>query len=61
MRIIFAHLLFFFNLFSRCFREADRISIGVKHLDPIFWLFTSDSKHTEAGQSSWRELHNRLV
>ena len=31
-----------FYLFSCCFREADGISVGVKHLDPRFWLLASD-------------------
>lgn len=42
-------------LVSCCFRDADRISIGIIHLDPSFRLLTSNSEHVEEGQSSWRE------
>lgn len=46
-----------FHLLSCCLGDANRIPTGIKHLDAVFPLLTPDSKHTEEGYSSWRELY----
>lgn len=54
--------LFYFKLFpahlcSSCLRDSNRIPIGIKHLDSILRLLTSDNDHIEIGQGGYGIKH----
>lgn len=57
MPFYFTSVTFSSHLCSSCLRDSNRIPIGIKHLDSILGLLTSDNDHIEIGQGGYGIKH----